>query len=125
MARKPPPIGRRFKKGEVHNPKGAAAHDPIKRIIKKLTVPQLEEVIGLVLFSPPEKLKEEAEKDPTILKTWIAAAAMTGIKKGDLTHLTSLIDRVVGRVKERIEVSGNMNAQVVLTMPANGSEKKE
>lgn len=120
-----PPLGKRIQPGEVRNPRGAGAHDPIKKALKKLTVHELESVIGLILFSDPSQLKAESERDPTILKTWIASAALTGIKKGDLTHLTHLIDRVVGRVKERVEISGGTNSQVVLTMPANGSEKND
>ncbi len=118
-------VGRRFKKGEVNNPLGSKAHNPVKKALKKLTVRELEEVIGLILFANPAKLKEEAERDPTILKTWISSAALTGIKKGDLTHLTHLIDRVIGRVKERVEHSGGVNTQVILTLPSNGSEKPD
>jgi hypothetical protein len=102
-----PPEGRRIKKGQVLNPIGANAHDPVKRAIKKLTTKHLEEIVTTILLVPPEQLKKEADSDPTVMKTWIASAALVGIKKGDLTFFNSLIDRIHGRVKQRVELTGN------------------
>lgn len=117
--------GRRFEKGNCANPLGAGAHDPRKRALKKLTVQELEEIIGLILHTDPKILKAESERDPTVIKTWIASAAATGMKKGDLTSLMNLLDRIIPKPKSHVHVSGNVNSKVVLTMPANGSEAEE
>jgi hypothetical protein len=104
---KVPPIGKRFEKGNNANPLGAKAHDPVKKAIKKLTSKHLEEIVSTILLVSPDQLKKESESDPTVMKTWIASAALTGIKKGDLTFFNSLIDRIHGRVKQRVELTGN------------------
>lgn len=102
---KRPPKGKPFVKGQVANPIGANAHNPVKREFKRLTRQQLREVMTLILRSHPDQL-EEARTSPntTVLKAWIAEAAIRGIENGDLGPLMSIIDRVQGTVEQRWKV---------------------
>lgn len=103
-----PPEGRRFQPGQSGNPSGARKHDQAKKIMRKLTALDLEEIINLVLNNDMEALLaiKNDLKNTKVLKAWVAAAAIEGIKKGDLTSLTTLVDRIFGRVSQKIELSG-------------------
>jgi hypothetical protein len=105
MPRNPPP-GVKFKPGNNNNPLGARAHNPVKKYFKRLTEDQLQEVMELMLFTHPSKLKDlQIDYDTTTLKAWIAAAAIKGINEGELGPLMAILDRVLGRIKERVEIS--------------------
>lgn len=99
--------GRNFAKGQVSNPKGAGAVSPQVRAIRKITLEHIEEVADLILDGNLEKLKALASSPETsVLKVWIAKAAATGIQKGDLHSLDAILNRVLGKPKERHEVTG-------------------
>ncbi|CAK9250656.1 unnamed protein product [Sphagnum jensenii] len=98
--------GRRFAPGNNANPRGAGAHDPIKRMLRKITGRELEEVISHTLLTTTDQLKKEVEKDPSVVRTIIASSLLTGIKTGDLTPLRILIEMIHGRPKQRMEVAG-------------------
>ena len=97
-------LATRIKPGEIRNPLGGAAHSPIKKEFRKITEEQLREVMDLILRTHPEDLNVEIQKNPTILKTWIASAASTGIREGNLGNLLSILDRVLGKPKERLDI---------------------
>ena len=98
--------GRRFEPGNNANPRGAAAHDPIKRALRKLTGRQLEEVISHTLLINTDQLKKEVDNDPSVIRTIIASSLLSGIKKGDLSPLKVLIEMIHGRPKQRMELAG-------------------
>lgn len=104
----------RFKKGEVHNPLGAGAHNPLHRQVRKLTKQELAEVASVIIKSDLKGLTEIKEnanhpaptKRPSVLQVWIASAAIKGINTGNFTTLNQILDRVIGKVKDEVEVSG-------------------
>jgi hypothetical protein len=120
-----PKRGRPFQKGVSGNPLGAGAHNPVKKKIKRLTVQELEKILNLILYADPAKLEEIAKNNPSILKMWIASIAQHGIKKGDPSALFALLDRLVGKVPDKMRVtSENMmnSVQAYAFIPINGSE---
>ena len=103
--------GRPFAKGNKANPAGGGAITPATRAIRKITLTHIEEVADVILDGNLDKLKALANNpDTSVLKVWIAKAAATGIQKGDLASLTTLLDRIMGKPKERhvLEHSGNI-----------------
>lgn len=94
-------------KGVSGNPNGARAHDPVKKQVKKLTSKEVEQVIGLIMDNNIRGLKKIG-KDPTssVLKVWVASIAARAIHKGDSYALNMILDRAIGRVKEKFEISG-------------------
>ncbi len=98
-----PPNG--FKKGKSGNPLGGKLHNPVRRAIKKLTQDQISEIGSFILSNNKEKLNEIVQdKDASILKVWICSIAGNAIKKGDASALNTLLDRIVGKVTDKIEV---------------------
>lgn len=97
-----------FKKGEVHNPIGQNAHDPVKKAIKKLTQEQLAEVIETILSGTPDDLKKLWQgKDATILQMIVAKAVTKAMERGDWSVPNALLERVLGKVPEKIDHSSS------------------
>lgn len=118
-------------KGEVRNPKGAKAHKGLKQSLKRLTTEELKNLIELVITQPVSELQKIAQ-DPTnsALKVGIASAMVKMINKGDFVTLESMLQRVVGKVKDEVDLNHNgipqaPPAQVHVYLPANGRTKEE
>lgn len=129
VGRNKPPVHGRIKKGEVRNPLGARAHDPFKRRLKHLTTEELRDVACLVINGNIEELKAIA-KDPatSALKVWLCSVALKGIARGDVHSLDKLLERLIGKVPQAVNV-GDPNgnplppAEVHVHIPSNGREK--
>jgi hypothetical protein len=107
VGRGKPPISGRIKPGEVRNPLGAGAHDPIKRELKRLTTGEFADIIHLALTTDLEGLQAVA-KDPksSALKVGVATSLAKAIQKGDWATLESISARIVGRVPAKFEFTG-------------------
>lgn len=115
-----------FKKGVCANPLGARLANPELRALKHLTNGELVEVGSYILENNIPALKEiikEGEKNPesktSALKMWMANVALKGYQKGDGSALDIFLNRIVGKVKDNIQVNtiGN-RPQVVIMLPA-------
>lgn len=117
----------KVKKGQVLNPEGGRSHDPQIRAIKRLTQQELAEVGALVVKGSIAEL-QKISKDPnaSALKCMIAAVAHRTITRGDPTALDKLLDRLVGKVKEQIEVTGaDGGPQVIVSLPGKNVSNQD
>lgn len=106
MANPKPGPGKKFEKGVVHNPLGAGAHDKELKAIRKLTKPELAEIATLIISGNMDEInKVRISPDETPLRKWICSVVSKGIQNGDMGTLNALLDRVVGKVKDEVEVS--------------------
>lgn len=115
-----------FKKGQSGNPAGAAAHNPEIKKLKALTESELVEVGTLVVKGDVDNLRAIV-KDPksTAISAMMASVAIRAIAKGDSKALETLLCRLIGKVPDKVHVSGaNGGPQVIVTMPSNGREVK-
>lgn len=130
VGRGKPPKEHQFKPGQSGNPNGSRAHDPEKQAIKKLTQAELSEIANLVLKGDVEELRELKDNDKeTVLKRMVASVAIRIISKGDMFAFDTLLDRLIGKVKKQVDVSGIpaipqgiQPAQVIISLPSNGRE---
>lgn len=109
---------KKFEKGNNANPRGAGAHNKDVKAIRRLTHEDVAQVGSLILDGNVEKLKE-VQMDPTttVLKVWMCSVAIKAINKGDAQALNALLDRIVGKSKEHINVVStvvNANAEISL-----------
>lgn len=116
-----------WKKGQSGNPDGGKKHNPELKAIKNLTEKELIEVANMVIKGTMDELLETRE-DPesTVLQRMLASVAVRVMKKGDMHAMDILLNRMIGKVKDKIDVN-NMNstpARVIVTMPSNGKEAK-
>lgn len=104
---------RHFKKGQSGNPEGGRAHNPELRRIKRVTQAEVAEIGSLIVGKDLNALKQivadakSGAKKHSALKLWMATVAIKGITSGDSHRLNALLDRVVGKVKEKIELTGH------------------
>jgi hypothetical protein len=82
-----PPKPHRFKPGQSGNPNGRPKSKPITAAIKKL----LDKNDGAALLA-------------------IAAASIEKASEGDHRHLKEILDRVEGKVLDKVEHSGNIHS---------------
>lgn len=110
---------RPIKKGEVRNPLGGKAHNPEKKKLKKLTEAQVVEIGTLVVAKNASALREivadaigskERSANPnskhSALKVWMASVALKSIVKGDAHGVDIILNRIIGKPKQKIEVAG-------------------
>lgn len=120
-----PPVHGQIKKGEVRNPLGAGAHDPMLKAVRRLSAAQVAEIGALVITSNLEGLKKIAENpNSSALQVWMATIAIRGVKTGDAHRLDILLNRLVGRVKETIELSGENGGPIRSLIGAMSPEER-
>jgi hypothetical protein len=109
----------KFKKGQSGNPKGRPP-DMLGKKMRQLTAEEFAEIANLIIKGSIEELRAIAKDDSqSALRVMIAAVAVKTIQKGDMNALDTLLNRLVGKVKEHVEHT-NSDVQVILTMPDNG-----
>jgi len=108
-----PPEEFKFKKGKSGNPLGGKLHNPEIRKLKTLTEQELVEVGSLVVKGSIKEL-QALSKDPdcTALTAMMAAVAARAINRGDHAALDVLLNRIVGKVKDRVEQSITLEPEV-------------
>ena len=115
----------RIKKGEVRNPWGKQGKHYALTHFKQLTREQLQEVADVMLWGNITHLKS-LEKDPSAsaLVAMLASVAVRIHEKGDMYAFDLLLNRILGKVSNKVEVSGATAGQVVqITLPSNGRER--
>lgn len=117
-----------FPAGQSGNPSGRPKVAPELIAIKNLTEKELIEIGNLVIKGNIQALKD-VQKDPeaTVIKVMIAAVAVKIISKGDMGALDVLLNRLVGKVKDKLDIKSlnTTPARVIVTMPSNGKEAKK
>jgi hypothetical protein len=111
---KTPPVGKRFQKGQVANPLGAAAHNPMVKAVRNLTKERVAEIIEEILTTDPADAHEMRGKAKTVMEAWLMAGIQKAVRNGDLVPLNALLDRLIGKVKDQVENSGETTARVII-----------
>ena len=108
--------GRNIEKGQVLNPIGGNAHNPEVRMVRKLTNEQVIELSTIILEGNPQKLRDVMnDKSSTVLQVAIASALNKAIIRGDMAAVNALLDRILGKVKDRVDISGDVGIKVSIT----------
>lgn len=98
---------------------------------KRMSAEELAQVCELILHANRGEL-EAVLQDPntSMLKVNLISAILADTQKGLTYTLDKLLERTVGKPKERIELSGDPDnpmalqaVQVVISLPSNGREQ--
>ena len=111
----------RYQKGQSGNLKGRP-RDMLKAV-KKLTKDELEDIASLVIKSTVEDLRKILkDPDTTAIRVMIVRVVIKIIEKGDMDSLDKLLNRMIGKVKDKVDVTGNgiFPTTVVIDIPDNG-----
>ncbi len=104
--------GRNFPKGH----KFATGRPPLPDDVKesrKLTQAELERCINKYLYLGAAELKKIYEKPSTLALDKVIIKIITmAITKGDHVRLDFVLNRVIGKVPEKMNMSGSLNSKV-------------
>lgn len=101
------PRGKPFPKGKSGNPAGRPKiHKEINRI-RSLTLARYVELVNKYISMEPKEI-EVAMKAPgiSVLEIYIAKIIHKGIQGGDTQRLEFLLGRLIGKVPDKIQLSG-------------------
>lgn len=113
-----------FKKGQSGNPEGARAHDPMKRALKKLTAAKLHDIFAIVFNSSKEELaKLAADPKLDLLTLWVVNSALKGNKDKSYHLLDSMLNRAIGPVTAKVELTGEAGSPLIPPTPEARSAK--
>jgi Family of unknown function (DUF5681) len=116
---------RPYKKGQSGNPEGGRKHNPIMRRLKALTNEQVAEIGTLILEGNLPQLQAIAKDDTApALKVLIASVVAKAMQRGDAHALNIILDRIAGKIKERIELTGDPQKPIGLTVVSNEELKQ-
>lgn len=120
MAKKPPPPEKRFKPGQSGNPGGRPKLPEDIKEARKLNQVELERIINKYLAMDREAVKTAISAPGTpMMELMVASIVAQAAQKGDHQRLDFVLNRLVGKVKEQIEVK---NVTPFVIKHADGSQ---
>lgn len=107
--------GRDWKPGESGNPNGRPPLPPEIREARKLTTAEFIRVANKLLdMTKAEVVALQKAPDSSIMESILASILVKGFNEGDASRLTFFLDRLLGKVKDRVELSGDNEKPVVI-----------
>lgn len=98
-----------FKKGQSGNPGGRPKTPEDVKELKKLNNIELERIINESLQLSRDQLKKiMADPESTMLQLVVASLLTQSVNKGDHMRLNFLLERLLGKVKENMSVTGSI-----------------
>lgn len=111
-----------WKRGQSGNPAGRPPIPEEIRKLRALTNEQVAEVGTLLLESKESDVQKIADDaNAPLLKKWIAAVAIAGLKNKDERKLDTLLTRISGKPPEKTEIEGKLTLEHLVM----GSQKEE
>lgn len=107
--------------GESGNPDGRPPDSPELKALKHLTKEELTDVASLIVKGKIEDL-EELKTTGTILQRMVASVAIRIMNKGDMFHLDVLLNRLIGKVKDEVQID-DVRSRITINIPDNGRDK--
>jgi hypothetical protein len=106
MPKKPPPTHTRFKPGQSGNPGGKVkVPDDIKEA-RKLNQHELERIVNKYLYMDRDAVKAAISAPGTpMMELMVASIVAQAAQKGDHQRLDFVLNRLIGKVKDQLDVT--------------------
>jgi len=99
---------RPFQKGQSGNPKGRPKKYVLSLKTEGYKMTEINDTIQAMVGMNMEELKKVFESDKaTILEKTVAAALRKGLQKGELNNIETLLNRLYGKPKEKMDITTN------------------
>ena len=106
--------GRKIQKGQVLNPLGGKAHDPVKKALRALSGKEILEAGLLVIQNGLPELKElMASGTLPAIQHALVKQVVDAIENGSTDKLEFLMDRLIGPVVVKTEMTGADGAPLI------------
>ena len=85
----------------------------------KLTREEMEELGSLIVKGDINKIME-MRQDPkaSVMQVMLSSVALKIINKGDMHALDLLLNRLVGKVSDKVHHTGDIGPQVIVQLPS-------
>lgn len=99
--------GHRFKKGRSGNPKGSSAKARAMGQLRRLTADVIAQ-FGSDILLENEQALQDVLQDPEapMINKWMASLVKSSMLDGDPAVFNALLNRITGKVQDRIEHTG-------------------
>lgn len=105
--------GRDFKKGQSGNPNGAPRIPEDIKIMRKLTRIEFDRIVNKFLYSDKAEISRISSDPKTpLMELLIASIIHKAISQGDERRLNFFLDRLLGKVKDQVEMTGKDGSDV-------------
>ena len=99
-----------YKKGQTGNPNGRPRVPEEVVAARKWDKKQVEQTLEKFLDWPLKDLAEHLnDKAIPVIEALIGKILIEGIKKGDHTRMDFLLNRLIGKVKDDVNITGNLS----------------
>jgi hypothetical protein len=116
----------RFQKGQSGNPGGRPKLPEDIRMARSLNATEFERIVTKYLYLPwSEIYKLKEDQSLPLMECAIISMLAKAIEDGDERKLGFLLDRVIGKVKERLEHSGSLTLEDLITGSMNELRSEE
>lgn len=107
--------GKKFIKGDSRINKNGRPRKFISQMKEQgYSISEIHDAIQVLISMSPEELSQiKTNPQATVLEVSIAAAIIKSIQKGDLYSLETLLTRVFGKPKEKIEQDINITNHII------------
>ena len=97
--------GRDFEPGQSGNPNGRPKLPGDIKEARKLNAIEFERIANKFLFLSREEIKAIVnDPDTTMIENLIASIYVRGVTEGSYQHLDFILNRLIGKVKDKVEV---------------------
>lgn len=103
MAKKP---GKPFSKGQSGNPGGRPKQSEADKVLTKLTREQFSDIAEMIVLGQWDAIEQIVKNETeTVLRKLIAQCLIKAGSRGDWYVVDKLLDRLIGKPKENVEVT--------------------
>jgi multidrug efflux pump subunit AcrB len=106
MAKNKKTGGRNFPSGKSGNPNGRPPLTKEAKELRKLTADEFIKRVNKYLHMTAAQIKTEMDNPKaTVLDMYIGNTLAIGLKRGDYNTLDNILNRIIGKLKETVEVT--------------------
>jgi len=112
-----------WEKGESGNPKGRPKKLVPSMKMEGYKLPEINDTIQHIISMNHEQLKSVLDNpNATILEKTVANALVMSLKKGTLENIETLLNRVYGKPKEKIEMETKGETNIRIQIVKNNDQ---
>lgn len=106
--------GRDFVKGNKNTAgPGRPGLSTEEKALKKLTSSQFIQLVCKYFYMTRSELRATVSDDSiSVLDWYIRNCIAKGIDRGDYGQLDSMLNRIIGKVKDKLEIDGSLDAEI-------------
>jgi hypothetical protein len=104
--------GRPFPPGVSGNPNGRPKVPEEIKMARALNKLELERILNEFIYMTPDEMTTKIESgSATAIEAMVGAIILAAVKHGDQARLNFILDRLIGKVKEAIDISGQITLE--------------